>query len=226
MTDAKAKILYVDDSKERLQEVASVLRDEFNILTSDNPLRASEFVRLERPSLILLDVYMPFQDGLMTYKKIRELPGSEGRTPVIFISSDEQDNTVTTCFGLGAADFVFRSFTKAQLIARIKSKLSQKDKMITISPHCYLNSLDGNLYFNEKCVGLTPNEFRLLSFTVESGFVIDKKELIKKVWADAIVLDKTINTHLTNLRKKIAECDFTVLIQRNGNVCIELKRPL
>lgn len=95
-----------------------------------------------------------------------------------------------------------------QIKARIRNKLSQKDKIVTISPHSYLNPIDGNLYYNQKCVGLTPNEFRLLSFTVENGFVIDKRELIKKVWVDAIVLDKTINTHLTNLRKKIAECDF------------------
>lgn len=226
MTDIKARVLYIDDSKEYLQGMVSLLQDDFDVITLSNSLKAKECVLAEQPALILLDVHMPFQDGFLTYKKIRELPGVEGRTPIVFISSDEQDETIVNCFGLGAVDFVSRSFSAAQIKARIRNKLSQKDKIITISSSSYLNSLDGNLYYNQKCVGLTPNEFRLLSFTVENGFVIDKRELIKKVWADAIVLDKTINTHLTNLRKKIAECDFNVLIQRNGNVCLELKQPL
>ncbi len=220
----KKKILYTDDSPELLHLYKEALSPFFEVITNEDSRAVLSLIKEEKPAILLLDVDMPYFTGLEVYQQIQKTYSPQEIPAILFVSSFDDDKTVTSCFELGADDFIAKTTSFPQIIARINSKLGRKktisDRM-AIAQDIYIDIHKKILHSKELQIQLTPHEYKLLYFTVDQSKPIHKNELITKVWGETNVLEKTINTHLTNLRKKLKQVNLSISIQKNGNVIFE-----
>ena len=219
----KEKILYIDDSDELLELYSNALKDEFNVITLNDSRKALETTEKEKPDLVLLDYDMPEQNGIETFAKMKAFLGVK-TPPVIFLSSFDLDHLVENAFQLGADDFVVKSTSIPQIKTRIKHKLRKADPLlnsIPLSEDVHLNPIEHTINNKTQSLQLTPSEYKILYFASSNLKQLTKENLISKVWSNTTVLEKTINTHLTNLRKKISKFNISIGIRKNGMVYLE-----
>lgn len=170
--------------------------------------------------LILLDISLPDGDGLTFYADL-QISEKTRDIPVIFITSHQEVNKEIMGFSLGADDYIIKPIEPARFKARIESRLKQIEQ----KKHKELVINKGNLRLSvtlqkvsivhegmEKLIDLTPVEFKLLfHFLRHEDFILTREQLLTAVWGNASeVLDRTIDMHISNLRKKITDSDFKI----------------
>jgi two-component system response regulator BaeR len=158
------------------------------------------------PDLILLDVMLPGKDGMEICRAIRKFSS----VPVMMITARVEEIDRLIGLELGADDYICKPFSPREVVARVKAVLrrvypKQDAKRLAAGP-IRLNeeTLQVTIYNEE--LKLTPSEFGLLKVMMtHPGRVFSRNELINKVQGyDFEGYDRTIDTHVKNLRKKIA----------------------
>ncbi len=155
--------------------------------------------------LIILDVMLPRKDG---FEVCRELRRAGLRTPVILLTAKTQESDKVLGLELGADDYVTKPFSPRELRARVKAVLRRAAGDV---PEVYRFGeveVDFTRYQLRRAgtpVEVTPLEFKLLAAFIRSrGRVFSRDQLLDDVWGRAtFVTDRVIDTHITNLRKKI-----------------------
>jgi DNA-binding response OmpR family regulator len=222
-----AAIAYIDDSQANLECLKLVLDKAFNVLCFQH---ADEFLKTfsaSSYSAILIDIHMPEISGFDLCEKIMELDHYNG-CPIIFISSDDTDQTRLTSFNLGAVDFINRRISNTELLSRLTSKISfyQNHKKIIELNRLKMDLTSIRAYLGEVELKLTFTEFKILSqFIQQYPGIITKEDFVKKVWNQGHVLDATIYTHVSNLNNKISSWDFELCsIRGRGFTLVEKKQ--
>ena len=126
----KKRILVVDDSEIDLNLVEIILQDKYTVLPTKSGQEALEYlIRNNKVDLILLDLIMPEMDGWETFSRIRDL-GTISNVPIAFLTSvygtDEQNRAKE----IGAADYIFKPYTKIELEKRIKILLKKRNHSV------------------------------------------------------------------------------------------------
>lgn len=120
--ETKNTILVVDDLAENIQLVSDILKQEYKILFATNGQNALKILAEKDVDLILLDIMMPEMNGFETFEKIRnELQLAE--VPIIFLTADDDQQSLITGFEKGAADYINKPFNPVELKLRIKTHL-------------------------------------------------------------------------------------------------------
>ncbi|HCB04922.1 MAG TPA: response regulator transcription factor [Nocardioides sp.] len=161
-----------------------------------------------RPDLVILDLGLPDVDGTQVLSMLRAV----SEVPVIVASARDDDPSLVGCLDAGADDYVVKPYTTAQLEARVRAVLrrtaggrSPKQSLtvggLELDVAARRTTLDG------EPVELSPREFDLLRHLAERpGEVVTKKELLTEVWQQAWGgSDKTVDVHLSWLRRKLGE---------------------
>jgi len=203
-------ILIVEDEP----TIATGLRDDlelegFAVEVADDGTAALSRILEGKLDLILLDLMLPGMDGLEVCRQAR-LKGV--RTPVIMLTAKGQEVDKVVGLELGADDYVTKPFSRRELLARIKAVLRRGQD----SPE-----LNGVFRFGDvtvdtgRCevlrrgerIDLTAMEFKLLTIFLEHrGRVLTIDELMQEGWGcDAVLTDRVIYTHVSNLRNKLEE---------------------
>jgi len=201
------RILIVDDEHENRLALTEIFKADFEVHTANDGVEALDKVADLRPDLILLDIVMPRMDGLQTCLKLRQNDDTRG-TPIIFLTSKNEPETETFGLELGADDFVTKPFNKEVLKARVNKRLggAQRDPL---GEH---TELDGyRVYWERHEVGygderipLTTKEMSLLRLFVENrGRLLSRNMILEHIWSDTYITDRTIDSHVKELRKKI-----------------------
>lgn len=170
----------------------------------DDGARAVEAVRTLRPDLVLLDLMLPHRDGV---EICRELRGFSD-VPVIMVTAraDEVDRLLG--LEIGADDYVCKPFSPREVIARVDAVLRRHRHApgtapmagLRIDEDAFRASVDG------RDLDLTLVEFRLLrTLAATPGRVYSREQLMDRLYADhRIVTDRTVDSHIKNLRHKLA----------------------
>lgn len=224
----KANIFFLDDNIEYAQLFFDDSNDDFEIHCHQDPRTALDAILSTLPDLIILDVHMPFKNGFTIFKEIKK-NNSLSNIPVLFLSSDDSDDTVLSHLDLGPEDFLFKSMSPIQVKKRIQNRLQSSGHLrrdLELEDNSY-NISYGNLKLNHKEfkvfidsteVDLTNTEYRILFFILKNHLLKPTKdELVKFVWGDDFVVGRTVNTHFSNLRFKIAQANFVIKIGRIEN---------
>ena len=164
------------------------------------------------PNLILMDLMLPDMDGIELCKHIR----SERKLkniPIIIVSAKTDDLDKIVGLELGADDYVTKPFSIKELMARIKAILRRTSQMEVTSPIISIQNIlviDTEKYqvlVNGKSVNLTTSEFSLLKLLAgRKGWVFSRDKILDHLWgADKVVLDRTIDVHIKNIRVKLGE---------------------
>lgn len=161
------------------------------------------------PELVLLDVMLPNVDGLTLCKEIKE----KYNFPVILVTARRDEIDRIMGLEIGADDYVCKPFSPKEVVARVKARLRTTTAQIsTINTTNNNTAIDGlNIDFEEKVVwfheerlDLTPVEYRLLITLLQKpGFAVSREKLLDEIYEDKrIVGDRTVDSHVKNLRKK------------------------
>ncbi len=204
--EKKMHVTIVDDVKDNLKSYNELLSPTFNLELIQNPLELLNFLSKNQTDLILLDLHMPNINGFELYEKFKT---SHPELPVIFLSGDPSEESIIKGLNLGADDFIVKPVSLRELIARIKNKISLKQN--TSQPedvivfdgfklHCEMQMAELN---NEK-IQLTPIEFKLIQLLAKNPNKVFTREYITNLlWPNIHVQNQNIDTHLSNLRKKL-----------------------
>ena len=165
-------------------------------------------VRSRPPALLLLDLMLPGRDGLAICRELRGFT----RLPIIMVTARVEEIDRLLGLELGADDYICKPFSPREVVARVKAVLRRQGAGgepapggpvagLHIEPQAWRAELDG-------CkLDLTPVEFRLLeTLAAHPGRVFSRAALLERIYDDhRVVSDRTVDSHVKNLRRKLAE---------------------
>lgn len=161
------------------------------------------------PSLIILDLMLPDEDGIETCKKIKK-DGRLSHVPVIMVTARGEESDKVLGLEVGADDYITKPFSPNELIARIKAilrryKSGEKENILTIAHDFVIDGEKHETYVSGKKVDLTVTEFRILSLLAsKTGVVFSRERILEHLWGnEKMVIDRTIDMHIKNMRKKL-----------------------
>jgi DNA-binding response OmpR family regulator len=207
-----AGILVVEDRPEVRKLIDRALGAQFSLRHCADLAAARTAIAQSRPDLVLLDIGLPDGDGLALCS---ELCGDEATCaiPVIVLSAHGAVDTKVNAFGLGADDFVEKPFDAAELRARVAAHLRrarrlEKDAAVrALGPlridrdRFKAHLLEGGAL---RDLELTAHELRLLGALADTpGRVLSRGQLARVLVGDCVITERTIDTHLCNLRRKL-----------------------
>lgn len=205
-------IAYVDDDLENLNFYKEMLSEEFEVKTYSRSLDFLEALKEKSFCCFILDIYMPVMDGFMLLEKIRENPELI-QTPVFFITSHPHEEVKILSYNSGATDFVDRMVKKDEFVARLKSKMKshrETNNLMRMENLC-LDMQKIDCVLNGEKIILTITEFKLLAKLMKAyPHKISKEELVKNIWGNDQMSANNLNTHLYNLRMKVADWNYTI----------------
>ena len=198
-------VLIVEDEKKLADVLIGYLvKDQFKTTHFESGEGVVDWVRNNKPNIILLDLMLPDVNGKDLCKQIRQFSS----IPIIMVTAmiDEIDRLIG--LELGADDYVCKPFSSKEVVARVKAVLRRSEQdyksgeiydAFEISDETYSISL------NQDRLDLTPVEFRLLKMFLQNpGRVFNRDQILNNVFEDGrIVLDRTVDTHVKNLRHKL-----------------------
>ena len=208
----KATILVIDDEKDLIELVTYNLKKEGflvkSALTGESGMTAA---LRDNPDLILVDLMLPGIDGLEVCRRLRS-EAQTARIPIIMLTAKSAESDRIVGLELGADDYVTKPFSPRELAARVKAVLRRSSGQTTPPSLIRRNELTIDLARREvicegRIINLTASEFRLLQFMAEHpGRVFSRSELIDATLGrDIAVVDRTIDVHITGLRKKFGK---------------------
>ena len=210
------KILLIEDDLDVSRELALSLRKwgfEVEVIDKFNNI-VNEFIE-KKPSLVLMDVNLPFYDGFYWCEKIREI----SKVPIIFLSS--RDSNMDN----GGDDYITKPFSVEVLISKINALLRRSYDYITSDSLIYYNDAVLDI---EKCIfrykdneiELTKNEIKILSLLIKNkGKVVSREKLMMSLWNDdEFVSDNTLTVNITRLRSRIRELGLGDVIKTKKGI--------
>ncbi len=202
-------ILIVDDEKRLVSLVQSYLAQEgYRAVAAYNGKEALAVAEKENPDLIILDVMMPEMNGYEFMRAHR----AEKDTPIIMLTAKVEDDDKIIGLELGADDYVAKPFKPRELMARVRNVLRRvgknepKGKTLKVLD-ITLNRDSREVFASSRSVDLTPSEFDLLAALMGApGRVFSRLDLLDVIQGVRYEgYERTIDTHIKNLRSKIEE---------------------
>ncbi len=175
----------------------------------------------EKPQLILLDIMLPGEDGIMILKKLKA-DDSTADIPVIMASAKSTEYDKVLGLDLGADDYLGKPFGMMEMVSRVKSvlrRVTPKDTSITRIGIIAINPAGHSVSVNGTEVILTLKEYDLLNFFMNHhGIVFSREQLLEKVWGhDFLGETRTVDVHVGTLRTKLgAAGDYITTIRGVG----------
>ena len=206
-------ILVVEDDKNVANLVTTYFENEkWNVKNAFDGEVALDIAYSESFDLVVLDLMLPKLSGIEFIKEYR----NEYNTPVIMLTAKITESDIIKGLDLGADDYVTKPFSPKELVSRVKAIFRRIDKQNLFAKKKILSlknmQIDVNLkkvLMNHVKVNLTPKEFSILqNLCSYPGKIYSRQEIIDLVFGlDFDGFDRTIDTHIANLRKKLKNAD-------------------
>ena len=200
-------ILIVEDEPKLARLLQDYLQQSgFRTYCLENGLDVVDWVRERQPDLIVLDLMLPGKDGIDVCREVRAF----SNVPIIMATARVEEIDRLLGLELGADDYLCKPYSPREVVARAKAifrRLSHTPSG-TFGVTGFEVDLDRyQIRFNGKILDLTPVEFRLLSILLQyPGRVYSRAQLLEHLYPDhRIVTERTVDSHIKNIRKKIAD---------------------
>jgi DNA-binding response OmpR family regulator len=217
-----ARILIVEDEPALNDLIARLLRQEgHEVVQAVDGKQGLDAVETARPDLIILDWMLPKMSGLDVSVAVRE----KHITPIIMLTARGDETDLILGLEAGADEFVTKPFKNRELIARVRAHLRRQGMHrelsggqpgipeepsaaddLTVGP-LGVNIDQRAAFLHGDEIDLTPKEFDLLALFVQNpGRAFSRDYLLERIWGDDVyVTDRTVDTHVQRLRKKLGD---------------------
>lgn len=206
-----APLILIAEDEAEIAEIlnAYLARDGFRTVRAENGRIALDLQLAMRPDLVLLDIKMPLVDGYEVLTELRQ----RGDTPVIMVTALEEDIDKLLALRLGTDDYVVKPFNPQEVVARVRAVLRRTQGTrverplhvgaITVDPGAHVARVAGNDR-PARVLDLTLTEFRLLAHMARAPQrAFGRAELLDACMPDSDALERTIDSHISNLRRKM-----------------------
>ena len=225
----RKKILVVDDEEDLCEILQFNLESEgFAVDIANSAEEALKIISADY-QLVLLDVMMEGMSGFKMAEKVRK--ELHLNVPIIFLTAKDTENDMLTGFSLGAEDYIPKPFSIKEVSARVKAVLKRSGnadipeiKRIVEAGDLLIDLTTKNVTLNGKSILLTKKEFEILSTMAQSpGRIFSREDFLSKVWNDdGYVLERTVDVHITRLRKKLGDFGKHIINRSGYGYCFEL----
>ena len=205
------RILVVDDEVQIVRVLRGYLEKAgFAVLTANDGREGLRLARQERPDLVILDLMLPGMDGLDVCRALRK----DSELPIIMLTARVEETDRLIGLELGADDYVTKPFSPREVVARVRAVLRRtrpdapraQDEVLHLG-ELHLDTARRMLAAGQRQVELTPSEFEILRVMLSSpGRVFSRAQLLEATQGVTYEgYERTIDTHIKNLRHKIEE---------------------
>ncbi|WP_326512799.1 response regulator transcription factor [Clostridium intestinale] len=216
------KILLIEDDLDVARELSLSLRRwdlEVELIDNFNNI-VKEFID-KKPSLLLMDINLPFYDGFYWCQKIRE----HSKVPIIFLSSRDSNMDIIMGMNNGGDDYITKPFSVDVLVSKINALLRRSYDYTSSDSLVYYNDavldIERCIFrYNDKEIELTKNEIKILSLLIKNkGKIVSREKLMMLLWNDdEFVSDNTLTVNVTRLRVKIKELGLDDIIKTKKGI--------
>lgn len=210
-------MIYVveDDSSIRELIVYTLTSMNLDAIGFENPSEFWAQMKKQLPTLIMLDVMLPEEDGIEILKQIRKNSETE-LLPVMMVTAKTSEYDRINGLDNGADDYIAKPFSMMEMVARVKALLrrtSTKEKQkeyfldnLYVCPAKHMVKVEG------KDVLLTLKEFELLCLLLQNrGIVLTRDQLLNKIWGYAFDGEsRTVDVHIRTLRQKLGNASNVI----------------
>lgn len=204
------KILLIDDELRMLQLLTLYIENHgFTCISASSGEEGIKYLENTPVDLVLLDVMMPNLNGWETATEIRKFSD----VPIIMLTARDTSTDMVRGFNIGADDYITKPFDEAVLIARIQAILRRTKQAPKIEMHGLVwDESNHAMYFKEESIILTPKEFEMVGLLMKNkNVVFSREKLLEIVWGyDANIEDRTVDSHIRNLRDKFRKAGFPI----------------
>lgn len=216
------KILIVEDDMTIADIVGKHLEKwGFDTVVTEDFSAVDKIFLKETPSLVLMDIVLPFFNGYYWCEQIRR----SSKVPIIFISSKNTPMDMVMAVNMGGDDFITKPFDLDVLTAKVTALIRRtydyhEDVTGQYYRGAFLNFSEAVIYNNGIKTALTKNEYKILNcLMVHKGTIVSRDMLMQSLWdSDCFIDDNTLTVNVTRLRKKLSEAGL--------EGCIDTKKGL
>lgn len=217
------KILLVDDER-RIIEVleAYLVREGYEIHSADNGIDALKKVKTLNPDLIILDLMLPDISGEEVCRLVRK----ESDVPILMLTAKSAEDDRINGIVMGADDYLTKPFSPREVVVRVQAILRRVKKTEKVErlefnrKKLVIDLIKKEVTVNGEYITLTPIEYKLLTnMAVNPGRVYSRMDLLEKIQDEGMYYEgyeRSVDTHIKNLRKKIEtdsrQPDFIVTV--------------
>jgi two-component system phosphate regulon response regulator PhoB/two-component system alkaline phosphatase synthesis response regulator PhoP len=207
-----ALIAVVDDEPDIVELVSLHLTNAgYTVHGFYNAADFFRFIGTKRPDLIILDLMLPDDDGIEITKRLKK-ENEFSDIPIIILSAKDEESDKIVGLELGAEDYITKPFSPRELVVRAKKILSRRagredTKKIRIADVLSIDTEKYEVIALGNKVDLTATEFKILKlFASKRGTVYTRDQILDYLWGDEkAVIDRTVDMHIKNLRKKLGD---------------------
>ncbi len=201
-------VLIVEDEAQLASLVQDYLRESgYDTHIIDRGDEVVAWVQQNQVDMILLDIMLPGEDGMSVCKALRRF----SNVPVIMVTARVEEIDRLLGLELGADDYICKPFSPREVVARVKAVLRRGSADTMLGDDIVLDEARHILAIKGTEVELTAVEFQLFNvLKSEPGRIFSRSRLMDHIYPDhRIVSDRTIDSHIKKLRKKISSMDST-----------------
>jgi DNA-binding response OmpR family regulator len=229
MSNNKYKILVVEDDRSIVSFIQTVLETNgYQVLTAQRCQQGILMMTSHVPDLVLLDLGLPDMDGEEFIRATR----CSSAIPIIVLSARSEEDDKVSALDLGANDYITKPFDIKELQARVSVQLrrfapdsiKQEDKIIL--GELTLDSSAMTVSINDSTLELTKHEYKIMELLIKNpDRVFSKQAIYDYAWEDYYIgEDKTINVHISNIRKKIRAFSDTEYIETVWSIGFKINK--
>ena len=222
------QLLIVDDEQQIIELVRKYAEHEgYKVISCLNGKEAIDKVKNHDIDLIIMDIMMPVLDGFSAVKEIKKF----SKVPIIMLSARSEEYDKLYGFDLGIDDYVTKPFSPKELMMRVNAILNRYyRKNITSSDVWTYDTLKIDLdarivYVDDVQINLTLKEYEILVIlTKNKNIVVTREKLLNDVWDNLNGNDdRTLDTHIKSLRRKIGKYSDNIITLRRVGYRFEAK---
>jgi two-component system response regulator AdeR len=220
-------ILIIEDDIEIVRILQAYFeRDGFRTIAATDPVTGLAHHQRLKPDLVILDVKMPRMDGYETLAALRRTDD----TPVIMLTALAEDLDKLQALRLGADDYVVKPFNPLEIVARARAVLRRtrggQQSVVLRAGRLSIDTEAHTVLVDSEPLAVTLTEFRLLAHMVRSpNRVFERGELIDACLPEGEAMNRTVDSHMSNLRRKLAAAGLPDLLAGVRGVGYRLDLP-
>lgn len=227
ISDNRTIVVAEDDQSVRnaLQKILEL--EGFKVVAVKDGVAALETILMSEPSAAVIDVMMPFTDGLSV---CRELRHRKNRTPILLLTARAEIGDRVAGLDAGADDYLVKPFSVDELLARVRALLRRNSSSESLGvlalADLTLDPISREVTRGDRQVELTKTEFDLLQlFLEQAGVVLSREYLYEHIWGfDFETNSKSLDVYIGYLRRKIESRDEMKLLHTVRGVGYVLKK--